>query len=171
MTQKSPNPWNVAIIGGAIAGVLTTVILALFSSAREWLTYSTKYSNLEIVLFSVIPLVLGVTGGIWLSRRSVVVVEPQAGREAPEQEKVPELDDVDHHVVRGLISFDGEWASVDELSVRVGRPKLIVERSLEKLVSRGYTKDLLAVGRETLYKLSSSGTTYAIDNGLNRVSR
>lgn len=170
MTQKSPNPWNIAITGGAIAGVLTAIILALFSSAREWLTYPAKYSNLEIVFFAAIPFVLGVVVGIWLSKRSTALETPQKGQVAQEQ-KLPDLDSIDQHIVRGLVSFDGEWASVDELGVRVGRPKLVVERSLEKLVSYGYAKDLHAVGQETLYKLSPRGTTHAIDNGLDRVSR
>lgn len=174
MSQQVPNPWKVTIVGGAIAGLLTAVILALFDSAREWLFYKAEYTNLAVSLFIVVPLLAGLVAGGWLSKKSTHVdsSEQDSGvTQQTEEPQLPEADDIDKHVIRGLISFDGDWASVAEIGVRVGRAKLVVERSLGRLILLGYAKDLLAVGQESLYKLSPEGTTYAINNGFDRVSR
>ncbi len=168
MDQHAKNAWTVAIVGGAIATVLGGLVLVLIDSARAWLFYKGQYSNLTIAALTAAPLAIGFLLAKVTSRPTAcdeTAVDTQAVPPVAKAQQ-PEIDDIDRHVIRGLISFDGEWEGIAEIAVRVGRPKLVVTRSLEKLVGLGLAKDNHAVGHDSLYKLSSEGTSYAIENEL-----
>lgn len=172
MDQHAKSAWTVTIVGGTLATILGGLALVFIDSARAWLFYKAQYGNLTIVALTTAPLAIGFLLAKITSRPASSdhpLVDAQAASAVGKTQQ-PEIDHIDRHVIRGLVSFDGEWKGIAEIAVRVGRQKLVVTRSLEKLVDLGLAKDNHAVGQESLYKLSSEGTSYAIDNELDRES-
>ena len=127
-------------------------------AAWSWLAYPVPVPAAVLIVLAIVI--------VAMRRKKPILVSGSSATQAPPKasSRSIQLAATENGVVALLAEADGHWLTIEQLASALQTSRLATERSLEKLMARGFLLDRHNMIHGTSFRLSSSGRDFALDS-------